>query len=415
MGPRLSVRTSSGERLSVAPGPESRVMMSSDLKACFSDSAEFRHQTRPIHRVFSVVFVPTLSCNCTCTHCFEKLTRECIDDVDFTRAFARIRDIAEYLSCKKLRIYWQGGEILCLRPESVQKAVDDAAEVFCGSGIEVEHHLQTNLLLYDSARWKSVVRNFHLGTISSSLDYPNLYRKTPTLTVHEYTGEWLRRKEEAEQDGFCVSVVSLPNPQTLELGAERFYHFFADEVRIKHVQVNLPFPGDSKGLQSLDLGQLTKFMTDLYRVWVSSNRKIHLSPLQAMEERIFHDRGVLPCCWGYNCANSLLAVGPNGDVGQCDCWITTFKGYSFGNLHQPPAELLNSRNRETFHERPLELMKHSKCGECRFWKMCFGGCPVRAMTLSGDIFSPDYYCPVYYDLFSLMWDSSGDALGATRG
>jgi radical SAM protein with 4Fe4S-binding SPASM domain len=320
--------------------------------------------------------------------------------------FTKMRELAETVGCATLRIYWQGGEVLCLRPDSVQKAIETAARVFSDSGITIEHHLQTNLLLYDTSKWKEVIANFHLGTISSSLDYPNLYRRTPALTEDEYTRAWIERKEAALRDGFSVSIVSLPNPETLKIGAKRFYEFFKDEIGLKNIQINFPFPGEG-GLEPLDLDGLSAFMTDLYHVWVESGRELNQSPYKAMEDKLLRNRGTVPCCWGYSCATSLIAIGPGGEVGQCDCWIATFKDYNFGSVYDTADKLLDSEQRQLFLDRPIKLMQHTKCGECRFWKLCSGGCPVRALTFNGDLFTPDHYCPVYYAMFSAILDNAG--------
>jgi uncharacterized protein len=357
--------------------------------------------------VFSIVFIPTLSCNCKCLHCFEKLDNRHITHDIWEILFLKMRKLAETINCQTLRLYWQGGEVLCLDPDSVQKGLSTAAAVFHDSGITLEHHLQTNLLLYESSKWKDILSSFSLATISSSLDFPNLYRKAQSISTKEYFQLWYRKKEVAERDGFEVSVVSLPNPETLRLGAKKFYQFFKEEVRATNIQINFPFPGGNGGPHALNLDDLSHFMRELYGVWLSSGRDLNLSPFKSLEERLLWNKGTLLCSWAYTCAKSLLAIGPNGEIGQCDCWITTFKDFNYGSLFEhTPNALLNSAQRQFFLERPLRLIRDSKCGECKFWKICHGGCPVRAYTFSGDLFSPDHYCPVYYSMFSTILENA---------
>ncbi len=356
-------------------------------------------------KIFSVVFMPTLACNCRCSHCFEELAEGNAEDHNWELHFTEMRRLAETLKCNTLKVYWQGGEVLCLHPDTVQCALDIGAAVFKDSDITLEHHLQTNLLLYETSRWKEVISNFFLGSISSSIDLPNLFRLTPTLGVDEYNRAWLKKKDMAERDGFTVSVVSLPNHKTLELGAERFYRFFRDEALLKNVQVNFPFPGNS-GLEPLDLKKLAGFMTDLYKIWVASGRDLNLSPFRAMEDRLLRGRGALPCCWTYSCASILLSIGPNGGVGQCDCWVATYSDHNFGTTDQPVEQLLDSDQRQPFLNRPLKLMRDTKCGECKFWGICFGGCPIRAFAFTGNLMDVDHYCPVYYEMFSIILDQA---------
>lgn len=350
--------------------------------------------------VFSVVFMPTLACNCRCEHCFENLTNDRISDQDWRQYFVRMRQLADRVSCRLLRVYWQGGEVLCLNPDSIQKGLDTADDVFRDIGIKLEHHLQTNLLLYDSAKWKDTISRFRLGTISSSLDFPNRYRITPSVDVDSYNRVWLSKKQESEQDGFSVSVVSLPNPATLEIGAERFYHYFRDEIGVQNLQINLPFPGLGEKLERLDLDALASFMTELYGIWRSDGERLNLSPYNSLKDRLLFNTGVLLCSWSYSCANSLIAVAPDGGVSQCDCWVATFGGYHFSTPQAGDIDsILSSENRNQFLDRPLKLVRDTRCGECDFWKLCHGGCPVRAYAFNGDMNTPDHYCKVYRAMF----------------
>lgn len=359
------------------------------------------------NRVFSIVLIPTLSCNCVCEYCFEDMDGRFIYDDTWRTVFSGVYDLARAVECHTLRLYWQGGEVLCLGPACVHKGLDIAESVFSGSGITLEHHLQTNLLLYESRKWKEVISRFSLRTISSSLDYPNLYRKGPSLSPEDYAQVWIRKKEEAEADGYTVSVVSLPNQETLRLGAERFYRYFEKEIGLANLQINFPFPGRNGGVEPLALSDLATFMTDLYEVWVASNRSLNLSPFNYLEDRLLRNRGNLLCNWAYSCGDSVLAVGPEGDVGQCDCWVTSFSGFNYGSLTKDAARsLLESPQRKIFMDRPLYLARFSACGECRYWGICFGGCAVRAFAFNGRIESPDHYCPVYYSMFSIVSENA---------
>jgi len=367
-------------------------------------------------RAFSVVLVPTLACNCTCEHCFEELTDETLDDGQWLELFQGIRQLAESIDAATLRLYWQGGDVLCMDPGSVTTGLGAAAAVFQNSDTCLEHHMQTNLLLYDTDLWRDVIARFRSSSIGSSLDYPNLYRKTPDLSGDEYLEAWLQKRDLAERDGFSVSVISIPNPETLERGAASFYRFFTEEAQVSSVQMNFPFPGRRGSLQPLDLAQLAGFMADLYGIWVASARSLKLSPFTALEDRLVRGDGTLPCVWAGNCAHGLLAVGPNGDVAQCDCWLSTFTDYGYGSLwHETARELLDSPGRRTFLERPEKLVQETVCGECPYWHVCHGGCPVRAYAFTGDLHSPDHYCPVYRTLFSTILEEVGPRAPVSHG
>ena len=357
--------------------------------------------------VMSIVFVPTVTCNCTCDYCFQRLTGRTISDHDWGFLFSKFLELAEEFGCCTLKVHWQGGEVMCLGPDRVRKGLETASAVFSASGVTLEHHIQTNLLLYSTSEWRDLLRDNFLGNVSSSLDFPNIHRKTSSLSATEYTQTWLGKKELAENDGFTVSVISLPNSETLKLGAERFYRYYQDQVQVKNLQVNFPIPSSRNRVQSLPLDELAGFMIDLYDVWSDSGKELELSPYKALDERILNLRGATLCLWAPTCADSLIAVGPDGEVGQCDCWITSLNDFNFGSLNRDPVQtLMKSASRKLFVERPFKLIQNSECGDCHYWKICHGGCPVRAYTFSGEFFSPDHYCHVYRSIFAHILENT---------
>lgn len=352
---------------------------------------------------FSIVFMPTYACNCDCVHCFEKIMPLTIEPDSWGYYLGQLKDFAYQKELKKLLIYWQGGEVLTMQPDIVRQGLETCRSIMDNAGIEVEHHLQSNLLLYDG-RWKDIITEHFRGNISSSLDYPNIYRKSKAPACDDYNEKWLEKKYEAEADGLVVHLITLPNWATLERGAADFYRYFSDDIGVKNVQINLPFTGaDGVNPAALSLDKLGVFMQDLYEVWVESERHLNLNPFFALENRIYKGNGRLPCAWSYNCADFIFAVGPDGEIGQCDCWVSNHKNYNFGVLGKSSLnDFWDSANRKLFVERPTRMIHDPECGQCKYWGICFGGCPIRAMAFSGDMYSRDYYCPVYKKIFAAV-------------
>lgn len=115
----------------------------------------------------------------------------------------------------------------------------------------------------------------------------------------------------------------------------------------------------------------------------------------------------LPCVWSYSCAKGLVCVGPDGQAGQCDCWVAAYPEYNYGSFLGDSIEaVLASPNRKALLDRPLRLARETSCGECRFWAICHGGCPVRAFAFTGDSQEPDHYCRVYQAMFSAVLDEA---------
>ena len=354
-----------------------------------------------MNKEFSVIMIPTFACNNRCLHCFEEIKNETIKSEMWPIIWRELKNLARARAANTLKIYWQGGELMTMGPALLELGLRTGDEYFDESDIALEHHIQTNLLLYDGD-WRHIINSYFKGSISSSIDFPNLYRRAPALTLPDYTAAWIKKKNSAELDGFIVNIITLPNTETLRLGAEAFYEFFVSEINAKNVQINFPFMGfDGENPAALPLEELAEFMADLYGVWVKSGRYLNLNPFAALENRISGNDGRLPCAWAYNCSEFLIAVAPNGEVGLCDCWISTQRHHNFGKLGaQSLDEILASPKRAEFLERPNRVFAGEDCADCRFWMICHGGCPIRSFSFKGSPDTKDYYCVVYKSIFN---------------
>ena len=141
-----------------------------------------------------------------------------------------------------LTIHWQGGEAMLLPPDWYQQAFDLIQSAAAAHGKHVDHGLQTNMLAY-SPKWDRVIAEMFGNSVSTSLDYPNLYRKVRGRGPEHYDALWASKVRAARAAGIDVKVISVLNQATLEIGAERFYEHLVDELGVSDFQINTPFPG----------------------------------------------------------------------------------------------------------------------------------------------------------------------------
>lgn len=359
---------------------------------------------------FSLILLSTLQCNADCAYCFENKTN---DRLTLDRLGEMIRKVLDYMvekSLATLTIYWQGGEAMLLPPSWYQQANALIRREAEARGKEVFHSLQSNLLAYN-ARWNPVIADMFGNSVGTSLDYPNLHRKLLGQGPESYNEIWGRRVREARAAGIEVQVIAVPNQATLEIGAERFYSHFVDELGITDFQVNTPFPGGEAAstlhqLPGSELGKLTDFYLDLAEIWLDRGYRagVRLAPLDALLQYFSHEAATLPCIWGDNCASNLVSIDARGYVAQCDCWVTSYPDYHYGNIFECDSfgELLkNSSVRKQFNERPIQLVQRD-CLSCDYLSLCHGGCPVRTYTVHGSLFQKDPYCELYKGLFGRM-------------
>lgn len=362
---------------------------------------------------FSVLMSPTFRCNADCEYCFENKTSGVMKLNDFERI---VRKLAAYFhehQVRELKLYWQGGEIFTMEPEWLLRAHDICREIGREKGLSINHSLQSNLLGY-GPRWLRVVSEMFDRTVGSSLDFPNLYRKVAGESPKTYNDSWIRRYQAARDDGIEVAVIAVLNEESLRRGAREFYAYFVETHGMHCFQINTPFPGGSltpaKQGFPLDNHLLSNFYADLFGIWMRSGRPEGVS-ISPFDELIDHFRtGVdrLSCIWSENCAHDFVGVSPQGNVAQCESWVASYPDFVFGNIlaRNDMADIMNGPVRRRFLNRPLRLLEEEDCAECEFLAVCHGGCPMRAYSASGTLFTKDPYCVAYKTLFGLARKAS---------
>lgn len=357
---------------------------------------------------FSLILLSTNRCNADCDYCFENKTRDRLTLEKLAIIIAKVFDYMDEKRIKALTIHWQGGEAMLLPPHWYAEAYR-MIQAAAGGGKIVRHGLQTNMLVY-SPKWNPVIAEMFGNSVSTSLDFPNLHRKVPGGVPDHYNDMWTRKVRSAREAGIDVQIISVPNEGTLKLGAERFYNYFVEELGVTDFQVNTPFPGGESNAvkQGLPLAMdgLIRFHRELADIWLERGyqRGIRIGPFDELLNYFSHRDTCLPCIWGQNCADEMVSIDARGYVAQCDCWVTSYPDYHFGNIFQCDsfAELLaDSHRRRDFYARPVKLIERD-CIECDYLALCHGGCPVRTYTLRHTLFEKDPYCALYKALFGHM-------------
>ncbi|MCG6862904.1 MAG: radical SAM protein [Chromatiaceae bacterium] len=370
---------------------------------------------------FSLVLLSTNQCNAACDYCFEDKTAERLSLEHLRRILDKLMDYMDANQIDALSIHWQGGEAMLLPPQWYQQAfklIRNAAET---RGKRVDHGLQTNMLAY-SSKWNPVIAEMFGNSISTSLDYPNLHRRVPGRDPESYTAIWERKVRMARAAGIDVKVISVVNQGTLEIGAERFWDYFVDELGVFDFQINTPFPGgetnEVKQGMTLDIEELARFHCELADIWLERGHgdDVRIGPFDELLNYFTHRDAFLPCIWGQNCADELVAIDARGNVAQCDCWVTSYPDFRFGNILECDSltELLDkSEARRHFYERPIKLVQ-GDCIRCDYLALCHGGCPVRAYSVNRTLFEKDPYCHLYKTLFRHLENRAAQQLMGAR-
>jgi len=354
---------------------------------------------------FSIILLPTNKCNVNCEYCFEDKTDDRMTMDQLSVVIHKVLDHMDESGIAALTIHWQGGEIMTMPPDWFAQAYDLIQNAAAKRGKFVEHGLQSNMIGYNP-RWNDIIRRMFGNTVGTSMDYPNVHRKLFNGSSTDYTRIWKINVQAAMAAGIGMGVIAVPNQATLDVGAEKFYSYFVDEIGVNSFQVNTPFPGGeentAKRSLGLDVDQLGQFFVDLTDVWMERGYgSVSVGPIDELVKTFSDGGGCLPCIWQSNCADEFISIDARGFVAQCDCWVTSYPEYFFGNIYETEnltRMLSESSARRKFIERPAAIIPND-CIECDFLSICHGGCPVRTFTFSGTMFEKDPYCHVYLAMF----------------
>jgi len=355
---------------------------------------------------FSIILLPTNKCNVNCEYCFEDKTDDRMSLDQLSLVMTKVFDYMEEARIQALTLHWQGGEIMTMPVDWFERAFDLIQEQAVRRGKHVDHGLQSNMIAYHP-RWNRLIEKMFGNSVGTSMDFPNLHRKLFNGSASDYTRIWKYNVQAALAAGIGIGVIAVPNQATLDVGAESVYSYFVDEIGVNSFQVNTPFPGgttnDAKTSLGMDVNELANFFVDLTDVWFQRgyNNSISVGPVDELVKTFTDGSGCLPCIWQSNCADEFISIDARGFVAQCDCWVTSYPEYFFGNIFETESltrMLAESPARRKFLERPLRVIPN-ECIECDYLSICHGGCPVRTFTFSGSMFEKDPYCEVYLALF----------------
>jgi radical SAM protein with 4Fe4S-binding SPASM domain len=360
-----------------------------------------------MEKTIGFIMMPTLDCNLSCDYCFAKRQKQYMGEEALYQLFTKVRKLSNKLNAKTINFYWQGGEVFLLSPAWFEKMNRVSNYVFNNNPEDkytLSHKIQSNLILYNS-EWKNVVQHVFNASIGSSMDFPNIYRKVSGRSHTEFEKLWIEKREEALKDGFTVGIITVPNKMTLEVGAREFYDYFIKKIKTRYFQINLPYTiYNKREIYNLDKTNLANFLKQLFEIWWKEglNNGISISPFNKFLERfIDFTQNRLSCVHSKSCGSHFFCIAPDGGIGLCDCWVSSYPEYNYGNIFTDSVEeIINSVNRQKFIQR-LPHILDSDCLKCKYCSICFGGCIIRTYSSKNTIMDKDYYCEVYKEMFNL--------------
>lgn len=352
----------------------------------------------------TVILKPTKLCNADCSYCCAPPDGAGMWDLNrFRRYFDRL---APALSPSPV-VLWHGGEPMLLGPEFYERALEYARSKVPG----VRFSMQTNLLLYSTARWQRIFVDVFGGSFSTSFD-PDGERRSLKGDTQAYQTRFLRKLDEVLADGLRPLVIGTYNQATIHLAESVYEKSLSYGEKAFSIRINYMHPtGRIAGLGGLiQPRHYGGALTAIYDRWIKEMPNFDITPLDLMVKRVVgldSDR----CPWTKSCGGRFLSIEPNGDAYNCGEYADLGdRRQCFGNLEKqsveemlrsPPAVMIRRRRVSV----PLE------CQTCRHFEQCEGGCSRDSALFGNGVLGKFHYCGAWMMIFDRIKESiaSGEA------
>lgn len=360
--------------------------------------------------VHTVIIKPTKQCNADCSYCSAPPDGERVWRVaDFQRYFDKL---APYLAERSVLI-WHGGEPMLLGPDFYRACFAYAR----AQKPEIRFALQSNLLLYDSAKWRTVFTEIFDGQISSSFD-PDERNRTIRGSTEAYSKQFYTVMDAVIDDGFRPLVIGTYTQTTWPYAMAMYERSLAAGDRGFSLRFNYRFPaGRDVGMgEMLTPETYGQMLLALYDRWIVDLPAFTITPLDQMFLKVAGREGNR-CPWTRSCGGRFLEIEPNGDVYNCGEFadLDDAPQWRFGNLReQELSEMFASRPSTLIRRRRVDLPLD--CQSCRHFGECEGGCMRDAVLYEHGLGGKFHYCHSWMMVFDRIKASirSGEADGLLR-
>lgn len=334
---------------------------------------------------YSVMIKPASGlCNLECKYCFYadvSHRREVMCCGIMTEETARriIHNIFSDLpDGSTVSIGFQGGEPTLAGLDFFRYFTETVSGA-CGS-VHVEYTLQTNGLMLDDEWCRFLLA--HKVLVGLSLDGDG---ELHDLNRVDRRGEGsfsrvIAAKRLLEQHGIEYNVLTVLTNR-LARYPKRIWQFLCDR-KIGYVQFIPCLDAlDSPTLSpyALTPGHFASFYTELFRLWADALRSGRYISVKLFDD-IFNMllKHQVTACGLTGVCQRQIVVEADGSVYPCDFYAVD--QWRLGNLAETPlTSLADNDIAKAFRCRPKPV--HAVCGDCRFAKLCGGGCARMADSM----------------------------------
>jgi len=350
-------------------------------------------------RTYAMLAKPVSSkCNLRCEYCYYQGKEELLkqDDpvmpVETLEMYVR-QNLEMHGRNAIVDFAWHGGEPLTAGIDFYREAVRLQRKY--GAGRKIHNSIQTNGTLLDD-KWCGFLKENHFE-IGVSIDGPeelhDAYRRH--LDGTGTFDDTMKGIKLLQKHGIAFSALTTVNRANMgkPLEVYRFLRGLTDYIQFLPVVEKFSEDGHAKGtLASFSVTPegYGDFLCAVWDEWIQKD--VGRVNIQMFDVALQSMQGKPPglCVHAPVCGHSG-SVEANGDVYSCDRFA--FPDFKIGNIKDAPLTDIMENNRNFGLHKTYGLA--DECFECRYLKLCFGGCPKDRFDKG-----KNFLCEGYKNFFS---------------
>ena len=338
-------------------------------------------------------------CNLKCEYCFyrdimKKRETPCYGQMSEEVLQCVIKKLLAHAE-KSCSFAFQGGEPTLVGMAFYEKVLA-IQQKYNKNNVRIYNSLQTNGYSLDE-QWASFFKRnqFLVGvSLDGGPKIQDLYRKNSTGEGSFY--QVMKNIELLKKMGVVFNILSVVTGKSASL-IKKTYHFFRKNqlYYLQFIPCLDPLeeePGNRE--YSLRPEEFGTFLITLFDLWYIDFCRGQQPYIRQFENYLSILRGRCPeaCDMGGNCSIQYV-IEADGSVYPCDFYVGD--QYRLGNLLKDSIEDIDAeRKNKLFIEQSMQ--KSSECQECRYYKLCRGGCRRTRLDWEGH---RQYYCKAYKNFF----------------
>jgi len=325
-------------------------------------------------KITPIIKVTGMDCNLRCGYCYYEnpLRRNTGNIMALSLVQQILYKLAQNNGPGKTVLIWHGGEPMLAGLNFYRDVMDIEQMTEKETGVTFENRIQTNGTLLTSG-WVRFFRdnNFRVGiSIDGPADIHNVYRKSygGMATLDKI----LEGVVLCNQHGLTFGSLAVATNVTVGRGQELFDFFTANGIRSFRVKPCYELHSESGEVLPFSIGpqEYGDLLIDLFNAWIDlDDPKVSCAPVSDYLRGLLGQRP-RQCVFTRQCLG-YWGIWPSGDVYQCEYFGQ--EDALLGNIANESCVEILARQETSSLCKGMGLVS-SKCPECKWYKICRGGC-----------------------------------------